>query len=111
MRDERRGAIQIARVRAVVCSCRSKRKPRCQEREVDLGVLGMQFSLRNEIIAATIAGPRTVGELEDNYRYATTPVPAEVWEELVGFLATLEPATPGGETLPSISSSICCTPS
>jgi D-threo-aldose 1-dehydrogenase len=69
----------------------------CQERQVELGALAMQFSLRNERIAATLAGPRNVAEFEANLRHVTTPLPPGIWEELDAFLATLGPAPPGGE--------------
>lgn len=69
----------------------------CQERQVELGALAMQFSLRNERIATTLAGPRNVSEFEANLRHATTPLPPGIWEDLDAFLATLGPGPPGGE--------------
>jgi len=67
------------------------------ERAVDLGALAMQFSLRNEKIAVTVAGPRTAEEVEANVRHALTPLPSGIWEDLAAFLATISPASPGGE--------------
>jgi D-threo-aldose 1-dehydrogenase len=69
----------------------------CRDRSLDLGALAVQYSLRNEQIAATLVGPRTVEEVEANVRHVTTPVPAIVWSELDVFLATLLPPAPGGE--------------
>ena len=64
---------------------------------MELGALAMQYSLRNERIAATLAGPRNVAEFEANLRHATPPLPPGIWGELDAFLATLGPAPPGGE--------------
>jgi aryl-alcohol dehydrogenase-like predicted oxidoreductase len=69
----------------------------CQEHQVELGALAMQFSLRNERIGSTLAGPRNVAEFEANLRHATASLPPGIWEELDAFLATLGPAPPGGE--------------
>ena len=57
----------------------------------------MQYSLRNERIAVTLAGPRDAHEVEGNVRHATTPLPESLWHELDVFLGTLPPAGPGGE--------------
>src|SRR5687768_6863770 len=67
-----------------------------RERDLDLGALAMQYSLRNASIAATLAGPRTADEVEANVRHATTPIPDATWTELDAFLRTLGPAAPGG---------------
>ena len=69
----------------------------CRERELDLGALAMQYSLRNPSIAATLAGPRTAAEVEANVLHATSSLPASVWPELETFLTTLPPPAPGGE--------------
>ena len=66
---------------------------------MDLGVLAMQFSLRDPRIALTLVGPRTAAEVESNVRHATTPLPAGIWEELTALLATLPRAAPGGEAM------------
>ena len=57
----------------------------------------MQYQLRNPNIATALVGPRDVGEIEANVRHATTVLPAGIWEDLERFMATLEPAEPGGE--------------
>jgi aryl-alcohol dehydrogenase-like predicted oxidoreductase len=69
----------------------------CQARGVELGAVAMQYSIRNQRIATTLAGPRDVAEVEANVRHATTPLPAGLWEELDAYLPTLGPWPPGGE--------------
>ena len=71
----------------------------CRERGVDTGALAVQYSLRNEKIATTLAGPRTAGEVEGNVRHATVQLPAGIWEELEVLLDGLGPVPPGGEML------------
>jgi len=64
---------------------------------VDLGAVAMQYSLRNEKIAVTVAGPRNADEVEANVRHALTPLPPGIWQDLAEFLTTITPASPGGE--------------
>lgn len=72
----------------------------CAERDIEVGALAVQFSLRDPRVGATLVGPRTVAELEANIRHATAPLADEVWADLEAFLAVLEPAPePGGEAL------------
>ena len=71
----------------------------CRARDLDLGALAMQYSLRHEHIHTTLVGPRTAREVEGNFCHATTGFPAAVWAELDRFLETLGPAPPGGEAL------------
>lgn len=68
-----------------------------RERRVDLGVVAMQYSLRNEYITTVLAGPRDMAEIETNIRHAATPLPAGIWDDLDAFLKTLGPQPPGGE--------------
>ena len=70
----------------------------CGERGIDSGTLAMQYSLRNPAITCTLAGPRTVHEVETNIEHATTALPKSIWEELSTFVASLSPAPPGGES-------------
>lgn len=72
-----------------------------RERQVDLGALAMQFSLRDPRVAVTLAGPRTPAEVEANVRHATAPLPPGIWADLGAFLASLPPAAPGGEDIPA----------
>jgi D-threo-aldose 1-dehydrogenase len=69
----------------------------CQTRGVDAGALAMQYSLRNERISVTLAGPRTAKEVEANVRHATATLPPDVWDELERFQRILGPAPLGGE--------------
>jgi D-threo-aldose 1-dehydrogenase len=65
--------------------------------DVDLGAVAIQFSLRQEQIAVTLAGPRDAAEVEANLRHAATALPPGIWEELDRFLQALGPWPPGGE--------------
>ena len=70
----------------------------CRERGLEVGAAAVQFSLRDPRIDATLVGPRTKAEVESCLRHATAELPGEIWEELEGFLAELEPPPePGGE--------------
>jgi aryl-alcohol dehydrogenase-like predicted oxidoreductase len=73
----------------------------CQERQLDLGAVAMQFSTRNEHIAVTLAGPRTATEVEANVAHLKASIPAAIWPELDRFLSDLGPAVPGGEAQPT----------
>ena len=73
----------------------------CQERDLDLGALAMQFSIRDHRVGVTLAGPRTAAEVEANLGHVRTPFPATVWDELGQFLSSLGPASPGGEAQPA----------
>lgn len=70
----------------------------CAERQVEVGAVAVQFSLREPRIGATLVGPRTVAEVEGCLRHATAVLPATLWDELAEFLDSLQPApAPGGE--------------
>jgi aryl-alcohol dehydrogenase-like predicted oxidoreductase len=70
----------------------------CQDRGIDVGALAVQFSLREEKVAATLVGPRTVEEVESGLRHATQTLPEQVWSELDELLENLQPPTArGGE--------------
>ena len=70
----------------------------CAERDLDSGEIAMQYSLRNSAITCTLAGPRTVDEVETNIQHATADLPESVWEKLSTFVDSLGPAPPGGES-------------
>lgn len=75
----------------------------CRERCVDLGVLAVQFSLRCAAVHATLVGPRTAGEVEENIRHATTELLPHTWIDLDAFVADLQPPpAPGGESAPTL---------
>ncbi|HIG54894.1 MAG TPA: hypothetical protein EYQ18_13140 [Candidatus Handelsmanbacteria bacterium] len=69
----------------------------CGERDVDPGEVAMQYSLRHSPITCTLAGPRTVAEVETNIQHALASLPETLWVDLHDFIATLGPAPPGGE--------------
>lgn len=69
----------------------------CRERDLDLGAVAVQFSLRQADIAVTLTGPRTAAEVEGNVAHARAALPEAVWTDLAAFLETLPPAAPGGE--------------
>ena len=72
----------------------------CAECGVEVGAMAVQFSMRQPRIGATLVGPRTAAELEDNIRHATTEIAAAVWEAFGVFLRDLQPGpAPGGEVL------------
>ncbi len=67
---------------------------------VEVGALAVQFSLREPRIGATLVGPRTVAELEDNIRHATAPITEDLWNAFIDFIGDLQPPPiPGGEVL------------
>lgn len=70
----------------------------CSERDLDSGELAMQYSLRNQKIACTLAGPRTADEVRTNIQHATANLPETVWQEMEAFVDAMAPAPPGGES-------------
>ena len=46
----------------------------CAERGVEVGAMAVQVSMRQPRIGATLVGPRTAAELEDNIRHATADI-------------------------------------
>ena len=72
----------------------------CAECGVEVGAIAVQFSMRQPRIGATLVGPRTAAELEDNIRHATAEIADNVWEAFGVFLRDLQPGpAPGGEVL------------
>ena len=72
----------------------------CAERGVEVGAMAVQFSMRQPLIGATLVGPRTVAELEDNIRHATAEIGDDTWAAFEVFLRDLQPApATGGEVL------------
>ena len=69
----------------------------CQKREIELGALAMQYSMRCPHIDTTLVGPRTADEVEANVRHATAEIPESVWQELEGLRSNLGEPAPGGE--------------
>ncbi len=60
----------------------------CERYGVDLKAAALQFPLAHPVVAATIPGARTPGELDQNLKLMTASIPKELWLELraQGFL-------------------------
>ena len=54
----------------------------CDRHGVPLPAAALQFPLAHPAVAATIPGPRTVGEFQENMRLLKLPVPAGLWADL-----------------------------
>lgn len=59
-----------------------KIKAVCDRHAVPLKAAALQFGLLHPTVAATIPGPRSVAEVEENFRMAGHPIPADLWAEL-----------------------------
>jgi D-threo-aldose 1-dehydrogenase len=55
----------------------------CRRGGVALGAAALQFPLAHPSVAAVVTGARSPGEIEQNARLISQPVPAQVWDELV----------------------------
>ena len=69
----------------------------CLERELDPGVVAVQFAARHSGVGNVLIGARTATEVSENVRRTTTEVPPEVWVEFEAFRSALEPPASGGE--------------
>lgn len=56
----------------------------CDRYGVPLKAAALQFGLLNPVVAATIPGPRSVDEVEENFNMVQHPIPPDLWEELKG---------------------------
>jgi aryl-alcohol dehydrogenase-like predicted oxidoreductase len=54
----------------------------CQETGIPMSDLAIRWILRNEALTCTLAGSRTVAELEANIRAATTELPEDIYAAL-----------------------------
>jgi D-threo-aldose 1-dehydrogenase len=70
----------------------------CRERDLDLGAVAMQYSLRHPAIAVTLVGPRTPAEVEGNVRHATTALPPTIWDDLRPLLDRFAAESAAGKT-------------
>ena len=52
----------------------------CQERDVNIRHLAMQFCLAAPIDGVVMFGPADKAQVEDGYEAATTDIPADIWE-------------------------------
>ena len=71
-------------------------KATCDRHAVPLKAAALQFVLAHPAVASVIPGPRSVGELEENFRMAQHPIPKSLWSELrEGGLIDPAAPTPG----------------
>jgi D-threo-aldose 1-dehydrogenase len=54
----------------------------CDRHEAPLKAAALQFGLAHPAVAATIPGPRTPGEVEENMAMADFEIPTDLWAEL-----------------------------
>ena len=54
----------------------------CDRHHTPIKAAALQFGPAHPAVAATIPGPRSVAELEENLRMAAHPIPGELWAEL-----------------------------
>lgn len=54
----------------------------CERHDVPLKAAALQFGLAHPAVAATIPGPRSLAELDENFRMASHPIPDDLWAEL-----------------------------
>lgn len=54
----------------------------CDRHAVPLKAAALQFGLAHPAVAATIPGPRSPAEVEENVRMVGHPIPADLWGEL-----------------------------
>ena len=54
----------------------------CDRHGVPLKAAALQFGLAHPAVAATIPGPRSPAEVEENVRMVSHPIPADLWAEL-----------------------------
>ncbi|MFN8076186.1 MAG: aldo/keto reductase [Kineosporiaceae bacterium] len=59
----------------------------CAGAGVPLGAAALQFSLRDPRITASVVGATTPAHVDDALRFATTPIPPQLWEELLPLAA------------------------
>lgn len=69
----------------------------CDRHAVPLKAAALQFGLLHPAVVATIPGPRSVAEMEENFRMATHPIPAYLWAELK-HEGLIDPLAPVGES-------------
>ena len=70
----------------------------CNRYAVPLKAAALQFGLLHPAVAATIPGPRSVTEVEENFHMAGHPIPADLWAEL-RHEGLIDPLAPVGDTV------------
>ena len=74
-----------------------KIKAVCDRHAVPLKAAALRFGLLHPAVAATIPGPRSVAEVEENFHMASHPIPADLWAELK-HEGLINPLAPVGES-------------
>ena len=74
-----------------------KIKAVCDRHAVPLKAAALQFGLLHPAVAATIPGPRSVAEVEENFRMASHPIHTNFWAELK-HEGLIDPLSPVGES-------------
>ena len=74
-----------------------KIKAVCDRHAVPLKAAALQFGLLHPAAAATIPGPRSVAEVEENFRMASHPIHTNFWAELK-HEGLIDPLSPVGES-------------
>ena len=71
----------------------------CDRYAVPLKAAALQFGLLHPAVAATIPGPRSVAEVEENFAMAGHPIPPDLWAELKdkGLIDQLAPVEESAE--------------
>ncbi|MCH8207144.1 MAG: aldo/keto reductase [Chloroflexi bacterium] len=54
----------------------------CDRHDVPLKAAALQFGLAHPAVAATIPGPRSLEELDENFQMVQHPIPNDLWAEL-----------------------------
>ena len=68
----------------------------CDRYTVPLKAAALQFGLLHPAVAATIPGPRSVTEVEENFRMAGHSIPGDLWTELK-HEGLIDPLAPVGD--------------
>ena len=68
----------------------------CDRYAVPLKAAALQFGLLHPAVAATIPGPRSVTEVEENFRMAGHSIPSDLWTELK-HEGLIDPLAPVGD--------------
>ena len=68
----------------------------CDRYAVPLKAAALQFGLLHPAVAATIPGPRSVTEVEENFRMAGHSIPGDLWTELK-HEGLIDPLAPVGD--------------
>ena len=68
----------------------------CDRYVVPLKAAALQFGLMHPAVAATIPGPRSVSEVEENFRMAGHPISGDLWAELK-HEGLIDPQSPVGD--------------